>query len=109
MGTVGAVATAVGVGLQIVDKYIDDPTRRLKARQALIDGIKEQMNDTLTTQDMEELDKFLLDFISSLHNLQLCSYFPNYLSGYTNRLGDSEKGDIEEIDGRGDLPEATFA
>jgi regulator of sigma D len=69
MGTIGAIATAVGVGLQIVDKYIDDPTRRLKARQEMIDGIKEKMNETLTAQDLEELDKSLLDFVSSLHNL----------------------------------------
>jgi len=69
MGTVGAIATAVGVGLQIVDKYIDDPTRRLKARQEMIDGIKEKMNETLMAQDLEELDRLLFDFISSLHNL----------------------------------------
>jgi uncharacterized membrane protein (DUF106 family) len=69
MGTVGAIATAVGVGLQMVDKYIDDPTRRLKARQEMIDKIKEKMNETLSKQDMEELDNLLLDFISSLHNL----------------------------------------
>lgn len=69
MGTVGAIATAVGVGLQMVDKYIDDPTRRLKARQEMIDQIKEKMNETLSKQDIEELDTLLLDFISSLHNL----------------------------------------
>jgi uncharacterized membrane protein (DUF106 family) len=69
MGTVGAIATAVGVGLQMVDKYVDDPARRLKARQEMIDKIKEKMNETLSKQDMEELDALLLDFISSLHNL----------------------------------------
>jgi uncharacterized membrane protein (DUF106 family) len=69
MGTVGAIATVVGVGLQMVDKYIDDPVRRLAARQEMIDKIKEKMDGILEAKEMEELDNLLLNFISALHNL----------------------------------------
>jgi len=69
MGTVGAIATIVGTSLSMIDKYIDDPTRRLKARQELIEKIKQEMENVLSQTEAEEMDKALLDFISSLHNL----------------------------------------
>lgn len=69
MGTVGAVATAIGVGLQMVDKYVDDPKRRLAARQEMIDKIKEKMDGVLEAKEISELDSLILDFISALHNL----------------------------------------
>ena len=69
MGTVGAVAGIVNTGLSMIDKHIDDPKRRLKARQEYIDSLKKQAEEILNEGQMEEMDKLLLDFISAVHSL----------------------------------------
>ena len=69
MGTVGAIAGIIGTGLSMIDKYVDDPKRRLKARQEYIDALKAQVEELLNAKDMEELDQLLLDFIAAVHSL----------------------------------------
>lgn len=69
MGTVGAIAGIVNTGLSMIDKHIDDPKRRLKARQEYIDSLKKQAEEILNEGQMEEMDKLLLDFISAVHSL----------------------------------------
>lgn len=66
MGTVGAIATAVGVGLQMADKYIDDPKRRLALRQEIIDELKKKMEGILNET---EIDALILELVSDIHNL----------------------------------------
>jgi len=69
MGTVGAIAGIVNTGLSMIDKYVEDPKRRLAARQDYIDSLKRQAEEILNEKDIEEMDKLLLDFISAVHNL----------------------------------------
>ena len=69
MGTVGAIVGIVNTGLSMIDKHIDDPKRRLKARQEYIDSLKKQAEEILNEGQMEEMDKLLLDFISAVHSL----------------------------------------
>jgi hypothetical protein len=59
----------VGVGLSMLDKYIDDPKRRLEARQSYIDALRKQVKNILNEEDYEKMDKLLLDFLSSIHSL----------------------------------------
>ncbi len=69
MGTVGTIAGIINTGLSIIDKYIDDPVRRLKARQEYIDELKKQVEEILNAKDFEEMDKLVSDFISAIHRL----------------------------------------
>jgi len=69
IGTVGAIAGIINTGLSMIDKHIDDPVRRLKARQDYIDELKKQAEKILNEKGVEELDKLLLDFISAVHSL----------------------------------------
>ena len=69
MGTVGAIAGIINTGLSMIDKHIDDPKRRLKARQEYIDELKKQIGEILNEADTKELDKLILDFIVAVHSL----------------------------------------
>lgn len=69
MSTIEAVATVMSEGLRLLDKYIDDPKRRLKARQEYVDKCKEKAKQVLNAKDAEELDRLLLDFIVTIHEL----------------------------------------
>jgi len=69
MGTVGAIAGIINTGLSMIDKHIDDPKRRLAARQDYIDSLKKQVGEILDEKGIEEVDKLLLDFISAVHSL----------------------------------------
>lgn len=69
MGTVGAIAGIINTGLSMIDKYVDDPKRRLTARQDYIDSLKKQVVEILDAKGIEEVDKLLLDFISAVHSL----------------------------------------
>ena len=69
MGTVGAIAGIINTGLSIIDNYIEDPQKRLAARQEYVDSLKKQIEGILNEKDVEELDKLLLDFISAVHSL----------------------------------------
>jgi len=69
MGAVGAIAGIINTGLSMIDKYVEDPKRRLAARQDYIDSLKRQAEEILDEKDVEEMDKLLLDFISAVHNL----------------------------------------
>ena len=69
MGTVGAIAGIINTGLSMIDKHIDDPTRRLKARQEYIDECKKKLSEVLNAKELEEIDKLLLEFIELIHAL----------------------------------------
>ena len=69
MGTVGAIAGIINTGLSMIDKHIDNPKRRLAARQEYIDTLKKQVEEILNEKGVEELDKLLLDFISAVRSL----------------------------------------
>jgi len=70
MGTIGAIAGIVNTGLSMIEKYVDDPKRRLAARQDYIDSLKKQVGEILNENAQgEELDKAILDFITVVHTL----------------------------------------
>lgn len=69
MGAVGAIAGIVNTGLSMIDKHIEDPKRRLAARQDYIDSLKRQVEEILSEKGVQELDQLLLDFISAVHSL----------------------------------------
>ena len=69
MSTVGAIAGIINTGLKMIDKYIDDPKRRLAARQEYITSLRKQAEEILSEKDIQEMDKLLLDFISAVHIL----------------------------------------
>ena len=69
MSTVGAIAQIISTGLSMLDKYVDDPVRRLKARQEYIDSLKKVADDILLESDPDKLDAYLLEFIAAVHQL----------------------------------------
>ena len=69
MGTVGAIAGIINTGLSMIDKHIDDPKRRLAARQDYIDALKKQVEEILNAEDVEKVDQLILDFVSAVHRL----------------------------------------
>lgn len=69
MSTVGAIAQIISTGLSMLDKYVDDPVRRLKARQEYIDSLKRVADDILMESDPDKLDAYLLEFIAAVHQL----------------------------------------
>ena len=69
MGTVGVIAGIINTGLSMIDRHIEDPQRRLAARQDYIDSLKKQIGEILNEGDTKELDKLILDFISAVHSL----------------------------------------
>ena len=69
MSTVGAIAQIISTGLSMLDKYVDDPVRRLKARQDYIDSLKKVADDILLESDPDKLDAYLLEFIAAVHQL----------------------------------------
>ena len=69
MNTVGAIAGIINTGLSIIDNYIEDPQKRLAARQEYIDSLKRQVEEILSEKDVEERNKLLLGFLSAIHSL----------------------------------------
>ena len=69
MGAVGAIAGIINTGLSMIDKYVEDPKRRLAARQDYIDSLKKQIEEILNEKEIGELDQLLLNFISTVHQL----------------------------------------
>jgi hypothetical protein len=63
------VLKIVAIGLSMLDKYIDDPKRRLEARQSYIDALREQARAILDEKDYEKMDKLLLSFVGAVHAL----------------------------------------
>lgn len=59
----------VNTGLSLLEKHIEDPVRRLRARQEYIDGMKEVATRILEEGTNEDIDKLLTDFISAIHAL----------------------------------------
>ena len=66
---IGAILSIVSTGLEMLDKHIDDPVRKLRAMQEYIDECKNRIEGILSEEDIEKLDRLLLDFISTIHNL----------------------------------------
>lgn len=69
MGAIGAIAGIIDTGLKMIDKHIDDPVRRLKARQDYIDDLRKQVEEILDAKEIKELDEHLLAFISAVRKL----------------------------------------
>jgi len=69
VGTVGAIAGIINTGLGMIDKYVEDPKRRLAARQEYIDSLKGQVERILNEKGIKEMDALLLDFIAAVHSL----------------------------------------
>ena len=67
------IATILGgivrTGLSLLEKHIDDPVRRLRARQEYLDGLKAVADKIIKEAKDEEVDKALLDFIAAIHAL----------------------------------------
>lgn len=69
MGTIEAIAGIINTGLNMIDKHIDDPKRKLKVRQEYIDECKKKLSEVLDAKSIEEIDRLILDFVSAIHNL----------------------------------------
>lgn len=67
------IATVLGgivnTGLSLLEKHIEDPVRRLRARQEYIDSMKEVATKILEEGTDEDIDKLLTDFIAAIHAL----------------------------------------
>jgi hypothetical protein len=68
-GTIEAISQAIAIGLKMLDKHIEDPKRRLKARLeykqkllAIADKICKEVNP-------DEANKLLGDFIRIINEL----------------------------------------
>ena len=69
MGTIGSIAGAIEIAGKLIKDYIDDPRRRAKAIQDVMDGLKALKEKAIDSTDAEELDEALSAFISSIHSL----------------------------------------
>jgi hypothetical protein len=67
------IATILGgivkTGLSLLEKHIDDPVRRLRARQEYIDSMKEVAARIIQEGTNEDIDKHLVDFVTAIHAL----------------------------------------
>ena len=67
------IATILGgiinTGLSLLESHIEDPVRRLRARQEYIDKMKEIAASIIEEGTNEEIDKLLTDFVSAIHAL----------------------------------------
>jgi hypothetical protein len=70
MGAITAILGIASSGLSLFDQYINDPVRRLEAKQKYLDALKEKAKDALNAKDMEVLDSLILEFITSIHNVK---------------------------------------
>ncbi len=69
MGTIGAVAGAIEIAGKLIRGYIDDPQRRAKAIQDVMDGLKALKEKAIDSKTTEDLDEALIAFINSIHSL----------------------------------------
>ena len=69
MGAVGAIAGIINTGLNMIDKHIEDPKTRLKARQEYIDSLRTLADQIVLEGKDEEVDSNILEFITVLHSL----------------------------------------
>lgn len=69
MGTIGAIATVVGVGLEMLKSHIDDPKRRLRATQDYRDKLREKMKEILDEEEMDQMDNLINSFVDTIHEL----------------------------------------
>ena len=51
----------------IIDKYIDDPARRARARREYIDSLETLRSQIQKEQDHEKIDSLLLTLIAAVH------------------------------------------
>lgn len=57
----------VNTGLSLLEKHIDDPVRRLRARQEYLDGMRSVALKIIKESTNDEIDKVLIDFINAIH------------------------------------------
>ena len=51
----------------IIDKYIEDPVRRARARREYIDSLESLRSQIIKEQDHEKVDSLLLGLIAAVH------------------------------------------
>lgn len=69
MGAVGAISEILSTGLKMLDKHIEDPKRRLEARQEYIDSLRTLADKILLESKDEETDALVIEFVTALHSL----------------------------------------
>lgn len=66
---ISEILTVAGVALKMIDKYIDDPVRRAKARQEYIYRLKAMAKDILEERDVEKFNEKLMRFLDIVGDL----------------------------------------
>jgi hypothetical protein len=67
MGTVATFVQLLAVGLSMIDKHIEDPTRRLKARLEYKKEFQTKALDIIQKEhSVEEADKMSLDLLAAI-------------------------------------------
>lgn len=66
---INEILAVAGVALKMIDKYVDDPVRKAKARQEYIDSLKNAVKEILEEKDVETFNEKLLYFIDRVHDL----------------------------------------
>ena len=64
MSTIGAIAQAVALALQLINSHIEDPRRRARAIADYIGGLR-KLQEQLDDIDKEVIDDVLLSLISA--------------------------------------------
>lgn len=67
MDVTGLIGEGFHLANTIIDKYIEDPGRRAKARREYIDRLEALRTEILKEKDYEKIDSLLLDLISNVH------------------------------------------
>jgi pheromone shutdown protein TraB len=66
MDAITAIASAISAGLEMLNKHIDDPKRRLKARLEFKEKMRLKMMEIINEKDTQKVDQKLLDFLDLL-------------------------------------------
>ena len=65
MSTIGAIAQAVALALQLINSHIEDPRRRARAIADYIGGLRKLQDQLTDEKDIFEIDDILLTIISA--------------------------------------------
>ena len=68
MGTVELVGEGFHLANTIIDKYIEDPARRARARREYIDTLENLRAKIKEEKDHEKMDTLLLELIAAVHD-----------------------------------------
>jgi len=70
MGTVAAFVQLLSVGLSMIDKHIEDPTRRLKARLEYKKDFQTQALEIIQKEySVEEADKMAIALLAAINTI----------------------------------------